>query len=217
MGESKSFLTLRASLSLFLQKSNHGVGIKKPKHVPKVVLGKSVLSAVTGDMEKTVLPRWVDRAPAAVGQKKQGKLSADQWRSLCSIHLVITLIRLWGHLPPESRWHRMLANFLDLVLAVELGSLMTTSPRHISVYEKVITRYLVTLKELYKEVNIVPNFHLALHVPDFLRLWGPSPQLRGFGWERLNRTLKNIKSNLQFGESQSRQNCSHAYNISRAH
>lgn len=165
----------------------------------KVVLGRKVLSEVASDMEKMVLPRWVDPAPKRAGQKKQGKLSADQWRSLCSIHLVITLIRLWGHLPAGERWHQMLVNFLDLVLAVELGSMMVTSADHAAAYETVLTRYLVVMKELYKEAVVVPTHHLALHVPDFLRLWGPSPQARGFGWERFNHMLQGINTNKRFG------------------
>ncbi|KAJ2911854.1 hypothetical protein MD484_g8563, partial [Candolleomyces efflorescens] len=165
-----------------------------------VVLGQAVLTAASLDIQKMVLPRWVDPAPIGVGRKKRGKLSADQWRSFCTIHLVFTLIRLWGREPEESRWYKMLLNFLDLVQAVETGSMLVTSPRHRSAYETFMTRYLIQMKDLYKEAAIVPNHHLSLHVPDYLESWGPSPQTRGFGWERFNFSLQQINTNKRFGD-----------------
>ncbi|KAJ2911826.1 hypothetical protein MD484_g8588, partial [Candolleomyces efflorescens] len=175
--------------------------IKKKKGDPgSVVLGRTVLAAASLDIENMVLPKWVDPAPIGVGQKKRGKLSADQWRSFCTIHLVFTLIRLWGREPEGSRWYSMLTNFLDLVQAVETGSMLVTSADHRNAYNLLMTRYLVRMKELYKEALIVPNHHLALHVPDYLELWGPSPHTRGFGWERFNFDLQQIKSNKRFGD-----------------
>lgn len=147
-----------------------------------------------------MLPRWVDPAPIGVGRKKRGKLSADQWRSFCTIHLVFTLIRLWGREPEGSRWYDMLTNFLDLVRAVETGSMLVTSPDHRAAYETFMTRYLIQMKDLYKEAAIVPNHHLSLHVPDYLEIWGPSPQTRGFGWERFNFNLQQINTNKRFGK-----------------
>ncbi|KAF6745571.1 hypothetical protein DFP72DRAFT_824306 [Ephemerocybe angulata] len=171
----------------------------RPESKKTVVLGRAILTAVTEDRVRTELPRWVDPAPLRVGQKKQGKLSADQWRSFCTIHLVISLIRIWGNLEPDSRWHQMLTNFLDLVTAVELASMLVTSPEHISAYSNSMTRYLVTMKSLYKEAVVAPNHHFALHIPDYLKLWGPSPQTRGFGFERFNYFLQQIKTNRRFG------------------
>lgn len=188
------------SISCAFQRGGQPLPVRKSKHTMKVVLGRNVLSEVASDMTKLMLPRWVDPAPKRVGHKKQGKLSADQWRSFCTIHLPITLIRLWGHLSPDERWYRMLVNFLDLVLAVELGSMMVTSPEHAAAFESMLTRYLVGMKELYKEAVVAPTHHLALHIPDFLNLWGPSPQARGFGWERFNHMLQGINTNMRFGE-----------------
>ncbi|KAJ2921673.1 hypothetical protein H1R20_g15417, partial [Candolleomyces eurysporus] len=182
-------------------RSNHGISIAPKKARPNtVVLGSTILKAVSDDMQKTMLPRWVNPAPLRAGQKKHGKLSADQWRVLCSIHLTVTLIRLWGRQPQESRWYQMLVNFLDLVKAVEIGSMLVVSRDHIDEYETLMTRYLITMKSLYKEARVVPNHHLALHTSDFLDIWGPSPETHGFGWERYNHTLQQINTNRRFGE-----------------
>lgn len=175
-------------------------------HVPQeekktAVLGRDTLTAVTEDRQKIVLPSWVDPTPVGAGHKAHGKLSADQWRSFCTIHLVITLIRLWGNLSPDTRHYQMLANYLDLVNAVEIAGLLVTSPQHVSAYRLHMTRYLTVMKRLYKEAVIVPNHHFALHIPDFMALWGPAAQTRGFGFERFNYFLQQIRTNKRFGAS----------------
>lgn len=95
----------------------------------------------------------------------------------------------------------MLSNFLDLVTAVEIAGLMVTSPSHIDAYETAMTRYLVMMKKLYKEAVVAPNHHFALHIAEFLRLWGPTAGYRGFGFERFNYFLQRIKTNKRFGAS----------------
>jgi hypothetical protein len=168
----------------------------KPKR--KSVLGRTVLTAAREDSVNIELPSWMNPAPAAFGSKAHGKLSADQWRTLCSINLVITLIRLWGN-DTNSREYQMLVNYLDLVMAVEVGSTLITSEEHIKIHEDAITSYLQSLKDLYKEARIVPNHHLALHISDFLRLFGPVHAWRVFALEWYNYMLQSVNTNQKFG------------------
>ena len=58
------------------------------------ILGHETLREVWGDMEKTILPTWCTPAPTKIGDGDHGKISADGWRTFCSIHLVVTLGRL---------------------------------------------------------------------------------------------------------------------------
>lgn len=94
----------------------------------------------------------------------------------------------------------MLNNFIDLVTAVEVGSMLVTSEEHIKLYDRMMTRYLDTLKTLYKEARIAPNHHLALHIGDFLRIFGPVHAWRAFALERYNYMLQQMNTNNKFGE-----------------
>ncbi|KAH7903067.1 hypothetical protein BJ138DRAFT_968319, partial [Hygrophoropsis aurantiaca] len=67
------------------------------------------------DQGKLQLPSFLSPAPSKVGSQKR-KLTADQWRSTGMIHLVITLIRLWGF--ETGRKRQMLFNYMHLVTAV---------------------------------------------------------------------------------------------------
>ncbi|KAI9445610.1 hypothetical protein F5148DRAFT_1278254 [Russula earlei] len=114
------------------------------------------------NMPKTTLPSWIGRAPPKLGDGRHGKLSVDQWRTACTINLVVTLGRLWGSKPPNDCHYQMLVNFTDL-----------TTPDRIVLFQQHMHRYLQTMKELYVYSNLTPNHHLALHLPKLLENFGP--------------------------------------------
>jgi hypothetical protein len=74
---------------------NSGQGWKT-KSTTSAILGKDVMTAVWEDMARTQLPSWVTDVPHNWGTATRGKLSANNWRVICTMHLPITLIRLWG-------------------------------------------------------------------------------------------------------------------------
>jgi hypothetical protein len=81
------------------------------------------MEAVWADMALTELPSWVTDVPHNWGTTVRGKLSANNWRVICTVHLPITLIRLWGgDDAPEDRKDK-LQNFMDLVRAVQIANL----------------------------------------------------------------------------------------------
>lgn len=65
------------------------------------VLGKGLMEEVRKDITASIFPLGVSKAPLTWGTPSRGKLKADEWRVLNTIHLPITLIRLWGY-PPTS-------------------------------------------------------------------------------------------------------------------
>lgn len=150
-------------------------------------------------MSRTRLPYWVSSAPPYVGSTRAGKLSADQWRSFCTIHLVVSLVRLWGASDPQSRHHKMLTNFMDLVTAVRLATMRSMTPDRIVQYQFHMTRYLTELLELYPDVGLSPNQHSSLHYPELLERFGPTHAWRCWAIERMNFKLQEIPTNMKFG------------------
>lgn len=83
------------------------------------MLGKKTLIKVWKDMDRMTLLSWFTTAPRKVGGGQHGKLNADQWRSTCTVNLVVTLIRLWG--ADEGQYGELLHNFMDLIDAVKIA------------------------------------------------------------------------------------------------
>jgi len=164
------------------------------------ILGSNTVREIQVDISKTDLPSWITKPPSDVGTAKCGKLNADQWRTLCTINLVVTLVRLWGN-HENQRFQKMLDNFMDLATAVKLGSKRVLSLSTIEDYEEHIFRYVKDMLDLYPWTNMTPNQHLALHFGEHLRRFGPTQSTRTFATERENLRLRNVPTNRKFGES----------------
>lgn len=182
-----------------LKPNSSRVAAARAKTKKTRVLGKETLHALWSDMGKTVLPSWVTRGPKEVGTARCGKLSADQWRSTCSIHLVVTLIRLWGDEPRDSRFFLMLTNFMDLVSATKLATARSLSESKITQYELHMKRYLSDMLSLFPHKFVSPNQHLSLHLGKFLRAFGPTHAWGTWAAERMNHVLQGINTNMRFG------------------
>lgn len=150
-------------------------------------------------MQNMQLPSWISRAPTHPGETKYGKYHADQWQAFCTINLPVTLVRLWGSKPKDSREYRMLENFMHLVTAVKLATMRKITPSRITDYEHHIRQYLSTLLDLFPGTEVSPYQHMSLHFGDQLRRFGPTHAWRCFPFERYNYLFQKIPTNNIYG------------------
>ncbi|KAJ3838280.1 hypothetical protein F5878DRAFT_513132, partial [Lentinula raphanica] len=170
---------------------------------PRAVIGKDLLKEVWADMARSILPSWIQPAPPKWGIPATGKLSADEYKVVCSISLVITLIRVWGYgnrEEPQSRRYQMLLNFLDLVHSLHVLFLRETSPNSRAYYKATIVKYLRGVLELFPDVVLSSNHHLALHVIADLENMGPGHARSTPVFERINHLLQETKKNGHLGQ-----------------
>ncbi|KAI9459243.1 hypothetical protein BJY52DRAFT_1223234 [Lactarius psammicola] len=164
------------------------------------VLGRSRLKEIWNDMEKTTLPSWCSPAPPQIGDKAQGKISADGWRVFCTVHLIVTLGRLWGLRPAESRERQLFANFCDLISATKIAAGRSVTMARIDEFRNLMLKYLSGLDELFPGTRLVPYHHIAIHMTELLSHFGPTTAWRCWVFERYNHMLQNIETNGRFGE-----------------
>lgn len=150
-------------------------------------------------MTCTELPSWMSPAPRNWGTAARRKLTADQWKTIATVHLPVTLIRLWGK--KEDRHFLLLCNFMDLSAAVQLANQRVITQDHIDDYERLILRYLQGIKVMFKDAVFQPIHHVSLHAGDFLKLFGPTHSVRTPGFERFNGRLGLQNTNMKSGES----------------
>ena len=163
------------------------------------ILGKDIMEAVWEDMALTKLLSWVTEVPSDWGTASRGKLSANNWQVICTIHLPITLIRLWGmDGAPEVR-KRQLENFMDLVHTVQMANLHSISKKEIKLYEDYILRYVTTFKSLYKLAKVKPIHHAALHYGNVLRGFGPAHTHSAAFYERYIHSMQSKNHNMKLG------------------
>lgn len=62
-----------------------------------------------------------------------------------------------------------------------------------------MTEYIVGIKELFPEYKLVPNHHMALHIAEYLQLFGPVYSWWTFPFEHLIGMLQHMPHNEQLG------------------
>ncbi len=194
-------------LDFWVQVEEHGLPPEnsaqggKARSTTGAILGKDIMEAIWADMARTQLPSWVTDVPRNWGTAARGKLSANNWRVICTVHLPITLIRLWGgDDTPEDRKYK-LQNFMDLVCAVQIANLRSISKKDIELYEYYIQHYLTDFKTLYKSAKVKPIHHAALHYGDILRGFGPAHTHGAAFYERYIHSMQGENHNMKLGLS----------------
>ncbi|TFK82783.1 hypothetical protein K466DRAFT_499651 [Polyporus arcularius HHB13444] len=190
------FDSIRAPKVLAYDAAEFHLSVDAPDISKYRVLSYDVLQAIRKDIPSTYLPSWLERPPANFGSPKHGKLKADQWRTVCTINMVITLVRLWSSANASEHDKKLLENFLHLVSAVDLASRRTMSEARAAAYDEHMYRYLVGLKELFDH-QFVPNHHLSLHLYSCLLLFGPVHGWWAFPFERYNGLIASINTNYK--------------------
>jgi hypothetical protein len=161
------------------------------------VLGKDVMEFIWGDMKHTQLPSWMTSAPPNWGTPTRGKLSADNWHVICTIHLPISLI--WLGREEDGRKKDLLDNFMDLVSAVQIANMQVSSASQVAAYNKHIIQYLEGIQTLFPHEKLRPTHHAAIHIGDLLQRFGPVHAYSSPFYERYISFLHRINTNNKIG------------------
>ncbi|KAI0373837.1 hypothetical protein BV20DRAFT_1033714 [Pilatotrama ljubarskyi] len=158
------------------------------------VFTNDVLQRLREDIASTILPSWLEKPPSNFGSAGHGKLKADGWRTVCSVHMVLTLVRLWGSSGSSAEERLVLENFIHLINAVDIATRRSMSRARMDTYDRNMEEYLKGLRHLFDH-PLVPNHHLALHLRQCLELFGPVHGWWAYPFERYNGLLQRMNTN----------------------
>jgi len=166
-----------------------------------------VMRHVQSVIKETTIPSWVRSVPRNFGEAKAGTLKADEWRTLATIYLPLALVSLWGegsaHRSHEVKAHlwAVLDNTMALVSAICIACSRTMTHSCITAYRSCILTWLSTLPVALPAAKPIPNCHMACHIYDYLKLFGPVRLWWCFPFERLIGHLQHLPINHKFGTS----------------
>ena len=159
---------------------------------------KSELAELRSDMRRTLLPSKLKSPPRNFGCKSHGKLKADEWFILVIISAPITFIRLFAGLQLNDRKRELLVHFMELSCALALAARHTHTDNSIEEFKSRVQRYVGQIPTLFPDKrSLVPNHHMALHVADCIRDFGPLQSITAYSYERLNGRLQRLTTNSQ--------------------
>ena len=191
------FVKINQQPEVAYQKLSQYGDLSGKKNTKYAVLGKDVMAHIWADMENCRLPSWISPAPRNWGTTERGKLSADNWRVICTIHLLTSLIWLWRN--DTGRKQELLVNLMDLVTAVRLANTRICSSAVIENYNQTMSRYLQGVLDLFPHEALKPNHHAALHIGNVMERFGPGHSHGSAYYERHIALYHRINTNRQIG------------------
>ena len=178
----------------------------EPIVAPQVaIITEGLLEHVRLVIRETTTPTWLGSVPYDFGEKKAGKLKANEWRLMCTIYLPLALVSWWGEGSSHgnelhSRHSRqVLDHTMELVSAVVIACQRSTDEQMSLTYKEHIHNYSKSLREVYPNANITTNLHMATHIHRFMKAFGPTCAWWCFSYERLIGFFQKIPNNGQFG------------------
>ncbi len=112
---------------------------------------------IRADIECMSTPSWLTSVPRNLGEASHGKLKSDQWRTLGTTYLPISLIRMWSPLDDDSersaQCKKLLSATLSLVSAVTIASSRTTSYDKADQYLRHMQNYLREIRGFFLRTN----------------------------------------------------------------
>lgn len=166
-----------------------------------------VMTYIRSVIKDSDTPSWLQSVPHNFGAAAAGSLKADEWRTITTVYLPIALVSLWGEgtrqLSPAvgNMLRKTLDHTMDLISATTLASLRTMTQNRATWYQKYIISWLSQFPELHPDFahDRRPNKHMAVHIYDFLILFGPVRSWWCFPFERLIGHLGRLPRNNHFG------------------
>ncbi|KIJ48287.1 hypothetical protein M422DRAFT_248093 [Sphaerobolus stellatus SS14] len=158
------------------------------------------LLEIRKDIARTVIPTWMNSVPQNFGSKRHGKLKADEWRTMITVYLPITLGRLWGSKGTYEQFKPYYNNTMMMVCAVVLATSKEISHEHVKRVLHYLQEYLTGLKELFTDLDFRDNHHVVLHIPEILISLGPMHSWWMFPFVRLIGRLQRISTNWMIGQ-----------------
>ena len=153
------------------------------------VLTLEEMSELCSEIEHMYTPSWLASVPTNLGKLSHGKLKADQWCTLGTTYLPVSLICLWDQLEDNNQHSqqckKLLASTLSLISAVIIASSRTTSHEKADLYLHYMKAYLNGLCDLFPWYRFLPNQHMALHLTEYLWFYSPIHSWWTFPFEHL--------------------------------
>ncbi|KAG2341498.1 hypothetical protein BDR05DRAFT_976867 [Suillus weaverae] len=147
--------------------------------------------------------------PYNFGEAKAGTLKADGWCTLTTVYLPTVLVSLWGkgsqHRTSEvsANHHAVLDHTMSLVSAVHIACLRFMTATRAQAYHGYIVAWIRDLWVLHPHAPHRTNGHMALHIWDYLQLFGPMQSWWCFPYECLIGQLQHLPINHIFGQQES--------------
>lgn len=165
----------------------------------------ALMDHIRSVIDEMDVPSWIPSVPFNFGKAAAGTLKADEWRTMTTVYLPVALISAWGEgsthpsANASQKFRRSLDHTMYLVVAILTACKRTMTRARMETYRSNMTSWVNDLSVLYPDIKPRVNGHMALHIYDFMELFGPVHSWWCFPFERLIGQIQRQPSNHKFG------------------
>ncbi|KAJ6481127.1 hypothetical protein C8R45DRAFT_933026 [Mycena sanguinolenta] len=141
---------------------------------------KEQLQKIHSCIKEVSLPTWVSRPPGNLGEKKHGKLKAEEFLTLFIYIFPLVLPEMKFDDDP-MRHKAMFRSFCDLAGATNILASFKTANSEAESFMNFYRRYFISIQDLFPDISS--------------KDWGPLTSQNEFMGERINGMLQKIKTN----------------------
>jgi len=139
------------------------------------------------------VPYDAGRLPSSLGEKLEfSNLTADQWKNFA---LIYAKLCLWDLLPPDS--YESICMLCEIVQIIVQPSLTDADIFWLDDLLKSHHKY---FQNIYGRFQITVNYHMALHIVDMIKDFGPPHAFWCFSFERMNGVLSGLPTSNRYVE-----------------
>jgi hypothetical protein len=125
------------------------------------------LDHVHACIRDVLLPTWVERPLANLGEARHGSLKAHELLTLFVDIFPLILPELWWNSSEQEMG--LLHNFCYLIASTNITVSYSISATDPDLYMEYYLKFRTTLQGLFPAILSVPNHHYAMHNPDLLQ------------------------------------------------
>lgn len=138
------------------------------------------------------------RVPTTIGLAKGGKPKASEWLSFYTVYLVLSTIPE-KYESPLAECQIICTSLIQLVKITNNIFARTFSHEDGETLQQDLQSYRQHLHSHWKNVSIKPNIHMAQHLPEVARQFGPLPDTAAWTGEHSQGIMGNINKNNHKG------------------
>ena len=139
------------------------------------------------------VPYDAGRLPSSLGEKLEfSNLTADQWKNFA---LIYAKPCLWDLLPPDS--YESICMLCEIVQIIVQPSLTDAD---ISRLDDLLKSHHQCFQNIYGRFKVTVNYHMALHIVDMIKDFGPPHAFWYFSFERMNGVLSGLPTSNRYVE-----------------
>ncbi|MBW0518928.1 hypothetical protein O181_058643 [Austropuccinia psidii MF-1] len=156
-------------------------------------LSEEIFHKIRKCLRGVVVPKSISHLPVGLCTAQNAKLNANEWPVFFQAYVCLFILNNVLDLVPKDQL--LFLNIGALIQCTKIVGARLVTQQDAHLFGQKYDVYKHTSNVLFPHIQITPNHHYAMHIPEQLLQWGPLNGISKYGGERLVGLLQKLKTN----------------------